>query len=861
MKKLISLLAMAAAVLFTACNPVIEVTGVSLDQESLTLEIGQEVQLHATVQPADATDPVIRWQSSNPSCVTVSDGLVKAIAAGSAAVTVTVGTFKAYCSITVLPPEYIRKERAAMEAFYKSNNGTFWRDHTNWLSDRPYNEWYGVDVNNDGRVVAIDLIDNNVKGSIPKEIADLTELEWLQIMDYDSPTSEGSPLPEEIGQLKKLKTLSLNGYSLSGKLPESLFDLVNLERLIISDVPQLEAGPIPTSIKKLKNLKELLLDKINLTGGIIPELGELTGLTHLRLSKNNLTGSIPPELGALINLSYVDFSDNHLSGPIPTSFQKIDKYWLIWPYIFLFNDFTREDLINSHLPAPKSPIITGINGETIDIEAEVKKNAYTVFADLYPENGAAREFIRQLVPLYNANKDNGLEILTFATVYDEPYKETQYFRDVLSSSGATWKSFTREMHYAYPEGTAPFYAKQHDASWPGGMMNTVVIIGPDQMVTYTTLLDDPFEMLDNTISYLESVFDNPVSHYESKNYSADGVVTELQKASVGKGVDLVITGDAFSDRQISNGTFEKAAKQAVADLFSVEPMKSLKNRFNIYLVNAVSKNEEYFNGNNTVFSGAFGYGSAVGGNNGKVYEYAKKAVGDDARMDNVTVLVLMNRQRDGGTTYMADAEDESVFAAGPSVAWVPYKDVSVSGGISKLASTVVHEVAGHGIAKLADEYAYRDAGTIASNTVNYVKGRQKLNWYVNVDFTSDPNTVLWSRFVKDSNFSSEKIGAYEGGYTYWSGVWRPTEQSVMNNNMIYNNFNAPSRAQIYTRIMKLSEGSSWNFDYDTFVAWDKAHPAKASATRAYVGTAQGEGHSHAAPVATGKTWRETLNDR
>jgi hypothetical protein len=524
------------------------------------------------------------------------------------------------------------------------------------------------------------------------------------------------------------------------------------------------------------------------------------------------------------------------------------------------NNFNQEDLFKSGIPAPKSPKIKGLNGETIDLEEEFSKNTYTVVYNCDPDFGIAKDFLSQLATIYNANKDNGLGVVIYYdNSLDEPdaiAQENARIKKIFNQYGADWKSFAREMYYDYPEGTSPFYAQRGLAVYPSGQENQVVIVGPDKTLVYFTVLDKSAQRLDKVISFLEKAFNNPITHYESSNYAADGKVTTLQTASVGKGVDLVITGDAFSDRQISNKTFENAAKQAVADLFSVEPMKSLKDRFNIYLVNAVSKHEEYFNGNSTAFSGVFGGGSAVGGNNAKVYEYARKAIGDDTRMDNVTVLVLMNSQRDGGTTYMQEAVDKTIYAGGSSIAWIPYKNVAVSGGVSSLASTVVHEVAGHGIAKLADEYAYRDQGTISDAAVSYIKSRQNLNWYVNVDFTSDVNSVLWSRFAKDSNFASENIGAYEGGYTFWKGVWRPTEQSVMNNNLLHDNFNAPSRAQIYTRIMKLSEGPAWNFDYNTFVTWDKAHPIRANRSAAPAAE-----HKHVAPVTTGKTWRETINNR
>ena len=79
-----------------------------------------------------------------------------------------------------------------------------------------------------------------------------------------------------------------------------------------------------------------------------------------------------------------------------------------------------------------------------------------------------------------------------------------------------------------------------------------------------------------------------------------------------------------------------------------------------------------------------------------------------------------------------------------------------------------------------------------------------------------------------------------------------------------NFFNAPSRAQIYTRIMKLSEGQDWQFDYEAFVNWDQAHPTKSSAspsTKAnYVELGNTEPEDHVPPVILNKTWRQVIKD-
>jgi len=65
----------------------IEVTGVELDKDAITLEIGQTQTLTATVLPAEATNKAVTWESSDETVATVVDGVVTAIAPGDATIT------------------------------------------------------------------------------------------------------------------------------------------------------------------------------------------------------------------------------------------------------------------------------------------------------------------------------------------------------------------------------------------------------------------------------------------------------------------------------------------------------------------------------------------------------------------------------------------------------------------------------------------------------------------------------------------------------------------------------------------------------------------------------------------------------
>lgn len=72
---------------------------------------------------------------------------------------------------------------------------------------------------------------------------------------------------------------------------------------------------------------------------------------------------------------------------------------------------------------------------------------------------------------------------------------------------------------------------------------------------------------------------------------------------------------------------------------------------------------------------------------------------------------------------------------------------------------------------------------------------------MNLDFTNDTSAILWKDFIGTDKY--EMVGAYEGGFEYQYGVWRPEENSCMNNNIPY--FNAQSRWCITKRIMELSD--------------------------------------------------------
>ena len=88
---------------FTAVveTPVVEVAGITLDQTAATLTEGETLTLTATVSPDDATDKTVTWSTSDASVATVANGVVTALAPGTATITAKAGDKEATCVVTV----------------------------------------------------------------------------------------------------------------------------------------------------------------------------------------------------------------------------------------------------------------------------------------------------------------------------------------------------------------------------------------------------------------------------------------------------------------------------------------------------------------------------------------------------------------------------------------------------------------------------------------------------------------------------------------------------------------------------------------------------------------------------------------
>ena len=323
-----------------------------------------------------------------------------------------------------------------------------------------------------------------------------------------------------------------------------------------------------------------------------------------------------------------------------------------------------------------------------------------------------------------------------------------------------------------------------------------------------------FKNVNNT--FLTVTVKQGIQTYTSSDYSQDGQVTKIHSATVGKGIDVVFVGDAFADKD--QDLFNKYVELGKEAFFTEEPFRSTKNRFNIYRIGSVSKNGIITQeGGDTKFSAQFGDGTYISGDHDAVFRFVQDKM-PSVNLKKTIVFVIVNKAKYAGTCWM--------FSDNKAVCYVP-----LCRDENDYAQTLRHEGCGHGFGKLADEYFYDSMGRIPDDKVSELKKWKGFayGFHENVDLTSDPNTILWSKFISDSRYSG-KVGVYEGGYTYPYGVYRPTDNSIMRYNT--GGFNAPSREAIYKKIMKFSEGNAWTYDYETFVAFDAPARSAEAVTRA-----------------------------
>jgi len=193
------------------------------------------------------------------------------------------------------------RDSLSLVDLYDATNGPQWT--VTWDLNQPMDQWYGVEINEEGCVTCLDLdgmadcssnqestnTGNNLNGTIPLSIGDLEDLEAL----YLNNNALKNELPSTIGYLLKMTELDVGNNQLSGPIPPALGNLSQLESLWMNDNSFSDSIPL--------------------------DMGLLRSLRILNAENNTLINSIPDDIGLLQNLEFLSFANNQLSGCYPAS--------------------------------------------------------------------------------------------------------------------------------------------------------------------------------------------------------------------------------------------------------------------------------------------------------------------------------------------------------------------------------------------------------------------------------------------------------------------------------------------------------------------------------------------------------------
>lgn len=173
----------------------------------------------------------------------------------------------------------------AAVAIYNALDGPNWVNNDGWLS-APLDQWYGVYVNQDGRINKLELYQNDLSGIIPPEI----------------------------GQLESLRDLSLANNNITGAIPDEISGCQELEEfnIFVNDVEDLGNG-----LGQCPSLIHIIAYK-NAIKSIPDNFSNQTGLWRLELGSNELTGQVPAFVSDLTKLRTLDLSKNNLTGQMPS---------------------------------------------------------------------------------------------------------------------------------------------------------------------------------------------------------------------------------------------------------------------------------------------------------------------------------------------------------------------------------------------------------------------------------------------------------------------------------------------------------------------------------------------------------------
>ena len=308
-----------------------------------------------------------------------------------------------------------------------------------------------------------------------------------------------------------------------------------------------------------------------------------------------------------------------------------------------------------------------------------------------------------------------------------------------------------------------------------------------------------------------------VSQYDYE-HEEDSYLT-LQEHTKGEGIDIVFVGDGFNGENISDGSYLELIEQQTEYFFGVEPYKSHREYFNVYVTFPLSQ-ETGVNTMHTYVNNRFGTLYGYDGDEmstkdrlltetDEVMDYVieKSPLTNEDLWRSLVILVPNSDAYNGVTDFW---NPDGYTDASNYWKCVPFCICPPSNRPypQDTRGVIQHEAGGHGFGRLADEEIVLSQWP-GSSVLRDIGEKQSWGWYQNIATTSSMKQVPWADFIFDTRYS-DYVDVYEGAYGYMRGIFRSEANSCMNYGIPY--YNTISRLSIMRRIFDYAR-EPFSMDY------------------------------------------------
>lgn len=652
-------------------------------------------------------------------------------------------------------------ERTALEAIYRDADGSGWTHSDNWCSDRPLDEWYGIATDAEGYVTELRLPHNNLRGAIAHEIANLQHLRILDMSYNELDCDLIYELPLEYKEASKC----------------DLDDLKELEEIDLSH------------------------NRLKSADGATLKLTDMPSLRKVDLSYNQLNCWVSYPIWAPLfeNGRAVDliFNGNQMYGDVAECIMNHPE----WDRLAM--QLVRQNYPNTisyakEIHVPDFTFTDLRTGARESIRAVCGANELTMLLAWDPTDEGSCRFAERSV--YRYHTLYGAQGFAVVAIIPEGEEYRQAAEQYLASHEVAWPvvadyADARGRRLVLPMEPYPSYLIfDREGVLKDDIHNGARADEPIDDEPYTfDLVNREFQYANYMNEYCYKVFGNCT--YESRDYSMDKRTEQLQTATKGNGINIVLIGDVFTDVDIETGFYRDVMLFAMESFFSIEPTKTYREYFNVYMVYAVSKKRQigkmyvtdsalwtYYDTSVSIFTD-------IVGTPHKVDEYV-------AAVQNTSIKIpcaIINNDMRGKFTLFTSSSKTYAYAGLSSRTY--------------LRRMIHHEFIGHGFGLLGDEYGHPLNWEIPESQKSRIRSFQQDGSYLNISLTKDPTAVPWAHMIGHPRYP--EVGVAGSGATYMTGVWHSTPDGLMGSKV--STFNPVCRELIVRRILTLA-GEEYTFE-------------------------------------------------